>query len=169
VLFSWSARLHPVTVTAVLVIKQATFSKSQNVKGRSHATKYLRKIKVNLRTKVGICISTCSVADVVCYSATWRTNLHDVCLIDGGSQKLTKKSYLKLVVGHTTKRDKARSFVWHLTDDARWWVGHGNMTNPRLKMSHEGTARVRHFQLRVVRFPCPTNDCVSYVLSYGQL
>ena len=43
------------------------------------------------------------------------------------------------------------------------------MTNPRLKMSHEGAARVWHFQPRVVLFPCPTNDCVSYVLSYGQL
>ena len=36
-------------------------------------------------------------------------------------------------------------------------------------MSHEGTARVWHFQPRVVLFPCPTNDCVSYVLLYGQL
>ena len=43
------------------------------------------------------------------------------------------------------------------------------MTNPRLKMSHEGAARVWHFQLRVILFPCPTNDCVSYVLLYGQL
>jgi len=41
--------------------------------------------------------------------------------------------------------------------------------NPRLKMSHEGAARVWHFQPRVVIFPCLTNDCVSYVLSYGQL
>jgi len=48
-------------------------------------------------------------------------------------------------------------------------VGHRNMTNPSLKMSHEGAARVWHFQPRVVLFPCPTNDCVSYVLSYGQL
>ena len=48
-------------------------------------------------------------------------------------------------------------------------MGHGNMTNPRLKMSHEGAARVWHFQPRVVLFPCPTNDCVPYVLSYGQL
>ena len=51
-------------------------------------------------------------------------------------------------------------------------MGHGNMTNPRLKMSHSGCALVWHFQQRVVLFPCPTNDCVecvSYVLSYGQL
>jgi len=41
--------------------------------------------------------------------------------------------------------------------------------DPRLKMSHKGTARVWHFQPRVVLFPCPMNDCVSYVLSYGQL
>jgi len=43
------------------------------------------------------------------------------------------------------------------------------MTNPRLKMSDEGAARVWHFQPMIVLFLCPTNDCVSYVLSYGQL
>jgi len=47
-------------------------------------------------------------------------------------------------------------------------VGHGNMMNPRVKMWHEGAARVWHFQPRVILFPCPTNNCVSYVLSYGQ-
>ena len=41
--------------------------------------------------------------------------------------------------------------------------------DPRLNMSHEGTARVWHVQPRVVLFPCPTNDCVSYVLSSDQL
>jgi len=61
------------------------------------------------------------------------------------------------------------SEIRHLTDYVRLWVGHGNMTNPRLKLSHEGAARVWHFQPRVVLFPCPTNDSVSYVLSYGQL
>ena len=40
---------------------------------------------------------------------------------------------------------------------------------PEVEMSHDGAARVWHFQPRVVVFPCPTNDCVSYVLSYGQL
>ena len=39
------------------------------------------------------------------------------------------------------------------------------MMNPRLKMSHECDI----FLPRVVLFPCPTNDCVSCVLSYGQL
>ena len=70
-------------VTTILIIKKAILSKSQNVKGRSHADKYLniRKIKVNLRTKVDICISTYSNADVICYSATWRTELNDVRLI----------------------------------------------------------------------------------------
>jgi len=53
-------------------------SKSQNVKDRSRANKYLRKIKVNLQTKVEICISTYSNADVVCYSATWQTDLNDL-------------------------------------------------------------------------------------------
>jgi len=32
------------------------------------------------------------------------------------------------------------------------------MMNLRLKMSHEGAARVRHFQPRVVVFECHTND-----------
>jgi len=56
--------------------ENTTVSKSQNVKDRSRANKYLGKIKVNLRTKVGICISTYSNADVVCYSTAppgeWR-------------------------------------------------------------------------------------------------
>ena len=38
----------------------------------------------------------------------------------------------------------------------------------RLNMSHEGAARVWHLQLREVLFPCPTNYCVSHVLSYDQ-
>jgi len=38
--------------------------------------------KLNLRTKVGICISSYSNADVVCYSATWWTELKDVRLIE---------------------------------------------------------------------------------------
>ena len=41
--------------------------------------------------------------------------------------------------------------------------------DPRLNMSHEGAARVWHLQPRVVLFPCPTNNCVSYVLSSDQL
>ena len=40
--------------------------------------------------------------------------------------------------------------------------------DPRLKISHSGCALAWHFQPRVVIFPCPTNDCVSYVLSYDQ-
>jgi len=42
------------------------------------------------------------------------------------------------------------------------------MTNPKLKMSHEGTARVWHFQPRVIVFECHTNDHASSVLSYDQ-
>jgi len=71
-------------ITTVLVIKKAAVSNSQNVKDSSHANKYLRKIKINLRTEVEICTSTYSNADVVCDSATWRTELnehHSVCLI----------------------------------------------------------------------------------------
>ena len=45
-------------VIAVLIIKNATVSRSQSVKDRSRANNYLRKIKVNLRTKVELCIST---------------------------------------------------------------------------------------------------------------
>jgi len=52
------------------LIKKATVPKSQNVKDSSHGNKYLRKIEINLGTKVEICISTYSNADVVCYSAT---------------------------------------------------------------------------------------------------
>jgi len=40
--------------------------------------------------------------------------------------------------------------------------------NPRLKMSHEGAAQVRHFQPRFIIFQYRTNDRASYVLSYGQ-
>ena len=61
-----------------LIIK-ATVSNSQNVKESSYANKSLRKIKINLRPKVEICISTYSNADVVCYSANWRTSFHGLC------------------------------------------------------------------------------------------
>jgi len=59
-------------ITTVLIIKKATVSKShsQNVKDSSDGNKYLRKIKINLRTKVEICIATYLNADVVCYTAT---------------------------------------------------------------------------------------------------
>jgi len=70
--------------TTVLIVINATVKLTECE--RSRANKYIRKIKVNLRTKVGICISTYSNADVVCYSmATWRAELNDVRLIDGGS------------------------------------------------------------------------------------
>ena len=46
---------------------------------------------------------------------------------------------------------------------------HGNVTNSGLKMLHESAAREWHFQPKVILFPCPTTNCVSYVLSYGQL
>ena len=54
------------------------------MKDSSHANKYLRKIKINLQTTVKISISTYSNADVICYSATWQTELNkrsSVCLI----------------------------------------------------------------------------------------
>jgi len=35
-------------------------------------------------------------------------------------------------------------------------------------MSHDGAARVRHFQPRVIIFQCRTNARASYVLLYGQ-
>jgi len=46
----------------------------------------------------------------------------------------------------------------------RWCMvvsGHWNTMNPRSKMSHEGTARVRHFQPRVIILQCRTNDHAS--------
>jgi len=52
----------------------------RSLKDRSHANKYLRKIKVNIGNKIGICISAYSNADVICYSATWQTKLNDVRL-----------------------------------------------------------------------------------------
>ena len=67
-------------ITAVLIIKKAILSKSQNVKDRSHANNYLRKIKVNFENEVGICISTYLNADIVFYSTTWQTELNDICL-----------------------------------------------------------------------------------------
>ena len=54
----------------------------------------------------------------------------------------------------------------------RWWTvvsGTRKYDDPRLNMSHEGEARVWHVQPSVVLFPCPTNDCASYVLSSDQL
>ena len=39
---------------------------------------------------------------------------------------------------------------------------------PRLKMSHEGAARVGHFQPRVIIFECHTNDHASCVLLFDQ-
>ena len=58
-------------ITTVLIIIKATVSKSHNVKDSSNANKYLRKIKINLETKVVIFISTYLNADIICYSATW--------------------------------------------------------------------------------------------------
>jgi len=63
-------------ITTVILIKKATVSMSQNVKDSSHGNKYLRKIKINLSTKVEICISTYSNANVICYSATCQTELN---------------------------------------------------------------------------------------------
>ena len=40
---------------------------------------------------------------------------------------------------------------------------------PRLKMSHEGTAQVRHFQTRVIIFECRMNDRASSVLLIGSM
>jgi len=49
------------------------------MKDSSHGNKHLRKlkIKINLGTKVEICISTYSNEEVVCYSATCRTELYE--------------------------------------------------------------------------------------------
>jgi len=64
------------------------------VKDSSHGNKYGRKIKINLQTKVEICISTYSNADVACYSAIWQMELNDIRLIADRSQKLTKNHIL---------------------------------------------------------------------------
>jgi len=68
------------------------YNSSYNQKGHcvevtkcSYANEYRRKIKINLRTKVEIFISTYTNAVVVCYSATWRTELNYAGLIIGRS------------------------------------------------------------------------------------
>jgi len=63
-----------------------------------------------------------------------RTQLHEIV---NRSWKLTKKSYYKLVVGHTTKQMKHG----HSCDIQIWW--------PEVEMSHSGRALMRHFQPRV--------------------
>jgi len=63
-------------ITTLIIIKMATVPNSQYVKDSSHESKCLRKIKIHIRTKVEIGISTYSNADFVCYSATWRTELN---------------------------------------------------------------------------------------------
>jgi len=55
-------------------------------------------------------------------------------------------------------------YIWRTVVSGTW-----KYDDPRLKMSHSGCALVWHVQPRVVIFPCPTNDCVSHVLSSDQL
>jgi len=53
---------------------------------------------------------------------------------------------------------------WRIVVSGTW-----KYDDPRLNMSHESAARMWHVQPRVVLFPCPTNNCVSYVLLSDQL
>jgi len=80
-------------------------SKSQNVKDGSHWNKYLRKIKINLWTKVEICISTYSNADVVLqrHLAEWKERI-SVKLLTKTLKINLKIIHFKLVVGHTIKQ-----------------------------------------------------------------
>jgi len=51
-------------------------------------------------------MSTCSNADVVCYSATWRAELNDVhVIVDGLTKNYIFSSY--------DKTDEAQSFARH--------------------------------------------------------
>jgi len=59
------------------------------------------------------------------------------------SYKLTKESYFKLVVGHTTKHMK-HSFMWHSNMMTLGWK-----CRTRAVPSCEGCALVRHFQPRI--------------------
>jgi len=111
---------------SLFIIKKAILSKSQNVKDRSHANKYLIKTKVNIWNKVGICISTYSNADVECHSATCRTGLNDVRLIVAGSLKLTENH-----------------LFWY-------WLSY----NKTEKHGRSCGARVRHFQPRFIISEC---------------
>ena len=62
-------------------MKKGHVSNSQNVKDSLHGNKRLRKIIINLRIKVEICISTHSNADIVCYRATELNERNSVRLI----------------------------------------------------------------------------------------
>ena len=78
-------------IITVLIMKKGHVSNSQNVKDSLHGNKRLRKIIINLRIKVEICISTYSNADIVCYRATWRTELN-------------KRNSVRLIVDRTHTR-----------------------------------------------------------------
>jgi len=85
-------------VTTVLTIKKAIVSESQKT---VHVQINIDK-KLNLRTKVGICVSTYSNADVVCCSTTWRAELNDLRLnVDGSSHAVFStlgSSYLNVAL-----------------------------------------------------------------------
>ena len=66
-----------VCVCVCVCVKKSTVSNSQNVKDSSHGNKCLWKIKINLRSKVEICISTYSNVDVVSYNTPCRTELKE--------------------------------------------------------------------------------------------
>ena len=68
-------------IITVLIMKKGHVSNSQNVKDSLHGNKRLRKIIINLRIKVEICISTHSNADIVCYRATELNERNSVRLI----------------------------------------------------------------------------------------
>ena len=140
-------------VTTVLIIKKAILSKSRSLKDRSHANKSLRKIKVNIGNKIGICISAYSNADVICYSATWQTKLNDVRLNVDRSWKLTKMHILR---------------QWLVIWQNRWSTVvrvTSKYDDPRLKMSHLGCILVWHFQPRVHHiWMSHSLPCIIYIL-----
>jgi len=71
----------------------------------------------------------------------------------------TASKHWRLVIRHQFTINRWRTVV----------SGTWKYDDPKLNMSHEGAARVWHVQPREVLFPCPTNDCPSYVLSSDQL
>ena len=133
---------------------------------------------------IHICLST----------ASWRPAVH-ICNQPTHACCLFRAHEQPMVTGVLLSVDQSRGtvYLWHcvqvtsrrrLSEDVwrhfcltvltinRWRTvvsGTWKYDDPMLNMSHEGATRVWHVQPRVVLFPCPTNDCVSYVLSSDQL
>jgi len=93
-----------------------------------------------------------------CVTSTGRPWRVDHSIMLNVTWRRFGQSAKQLEVGHATNN------IWRTVVRGTW-----KYDDPRLNMSHEGAARLWHLQPREVLFPCPTNDCPSYVLSFDQL